>query len=97
MPEQDTAVSLIIWGNLGMSWSLGPGLGVREGRQRWREKRWASEKDGEKVITGLAFPASLLHETMSVSPLLVHVPCDLGGTDPTRWFQARSCDPGLVN
>lgn len=40
MPEQDTAVSLIIWGNLGMSWSLGPGLGVREnGREAEMERK----------------------------------------------------------
>lgn len=55
-----------------MSWILGPGLGVRENEREGRdgEIRDGRQKDGEKVITGLAFSASLLPETMSASPLL---------------------------
>lgn len=48
-PGQDTAVSLIVWGNLGMSWSLGPGLGVREAGRRGRNgERDGSRRDGQR-------------------------------------------------
>lgn len=45
----DTVVSLIVWGKLGNSWSLGPGLGSREaGRGAEIDIR---ETEGEKVNT----------------------------------------------